>query len=148
MKTPIYIIQVESRSPGKTENKIGYFYHDRESGYPAFDDGLFGAEPFKNFDEALKCFETLLEERPSTYGSGEFSRHAIPGDLRRAVGERIDIDGLYHFHITIFELRGKSLNDIFTVPRRVAIFTVDQFHNKPNTLPVFKFLFNGPTANV
>lgn len=148
MKAPFFVIQAESRTPGNDEPKSNYYYRDPQTGgYPAFDDTLFRAEPFRTFEEALKCFELILKESPTTFGIGDFSQHAIPTAMRRACGGRIDLDGEYFFTFSIFEVLGKNLNDLFTVPRRVASFSVKQFHNKPNTAPVFTYSYNGPTSN-
>lgn len=146
MNNPIYIIQVDSRAPGK-EEKTGYLYIDRDAGCPAYDDSFFRAELFTDRARADRIFAGLLDDRPTTYGSGDFSQHAINIDLRRAVGGRVDLDGLYHFKVTLFEICGKGLLDFVAVPRRDAVFTVEQFHNKPDTRPIYRFIYNGPTAN-
>lgn len=138
----MFVIQATATNvPGVNGNlSTKYLSYDQSSGgYPWFPESWNSANFFESYEKAKDAMHYIRNEKPSVYGSGAFSQHAIPHTLRSVVGGRVDNDGKYRFVFHIIEVKGNTLLTSEIISRYQMIVEAEQFHNVPNKPPVLTF---------
>lgn len=138
----MFVIQVTATHiPGVTGNApTKYLSYDQSSGgYPWFPESWNSAKFFESYEKAKEAMHYIRNEKPSVYGSGAFSQHAIPHTLRSVAGGRVDNDGKYRFVFHIIEVKGNTLLTSAIISRYQLLVEAEQFHNVPNKPPVLEY---------